>query len=173
MDVSAYPPELLRGWKTEAYQRTGKLLSVPFAEETTPRSWTVIRDLVRVCLCEYQTHGKVSEDARYRSYAGALYKLFFEDLPGQNTYSRQTELWLKTVQDISDDALESTNCRAARYSQKFPRKYRVMMEELHTYSLNVCAQKKTVLNVIENTVRDLFQTGEVFGLKDNNLRPVF
>ena len=83
-------------------------------------------------LCAYQTHGQISPKARYRSYAGILYKLLFEDLPKQETYDRQVELWLKAVQSISNDVLESANFREARHNRSFPRQYRVMMEELHT-----------------------------------------
>lgn len=146
---------------------------MPSAGETDPRSWTVIQELVRACLCTYQTHGQLSRKARYRSCAGILYQLLFEDLPKQDTYDRQIDLWLEAVQNISNGVLESVHCRAARYARTFPSQYRIMMEELHTYSLDVWAQKESVLNVIENTVRSLFQTGEAFGLKENNLRETF
>lgn len=172
-DEREYSSELLRNWKEQAYRLAWELLAVPYAGETDPRSWTVIQELVRTCLCAYQTHGQISPKARYRSYAGTLYQLLFEDLPKQDTYDRQVELWLKAVQSISNDVLESTNARAARHNRSFPRQYRVMMEELRTYSLDVWAQKGSVLNVIENTVRSLFQTGEAFGLKENNLREIF
>lgn len=172
-DEYAYPSELLRNWKEQTYRLAWELLAVPSVGETDPRGWTVVQELVRACLGAYQTHGQISPKARYRSYAGILYQLLFEDLPKQDTYDRQIELWLKAVQSISNDVLESTHCRAERYVKTFPRQYRVMMEELHTYYLDVWMQKGSVLNIIENTVRSLFQTGEAFGLKENNSREIF
>lgn len=173
IDEYAYPSELLRNWKKQTYRLAWELLAVPSVGETDPRGWAVIQELVRICLCTYQTHGRLSQEARYRSCAGILYQLLFEDLPKQNTYDRQMELWLEAVQSISNDVLESERCRMARYARTFPKLYRVMMKELHTYSLDVWAQKGSVLNVIENTVRSLLQTGEAFGLKENNLREIF
>lgn len=172
-DERAYPPELLRNWKEQTYRLAWELLAVPSAGETDPRGWTVIRDLVRTCLSAYQTHGQLSQTARYRSYAGVLYRLLFEDLPKQDTHDRQMELWLEAVQRIADDVLERVSCRAARYGGGFPGQYRVLMEELRTYSFDVRERKESVMNVMENTVHGLFQTGEAFGLKENNLREIF
>ena len=172
-DERAYPPELLRNWKEQTYRLAWELLAVPSAGETDPRGWTVIQELVRACLSAYQTRGQLSPKARYRSYAGILYRLLFEDLPEQDTHDRQMKLWLEAVQRIANDVLESENYTPARYGQSFPGQYRVMMEELRTYPFDVWVRKESVMNVMENTVRGLFQTGEAFGLKENNLREIF
>lgn len=173
VDERSYPPELLRLWKRQAYQLAQDLLASPAGGTEDARCWQTVRELVRVCLCTYQTQGTVSKDARFRSYAGILYQLLFEELPQEPDYDQQIKLWSAAIDQILWDALESVHVRAARYDRSFPRRYRYLMEELRTYAFQPQEQKARLLNMIEVTVQELFRSGEAFGLKENNAREIF
>ncbi len=163
-DVNAYPPELLREWKRAAYRMAREnYFNLP-DRLTDPRAFSTIREMVCTCLTVYQTEGTVSGQARFRCYAGILYRLLFEEMANEVDYSRQEDLWVSTVSGIAFEALESVHCRTAHYDHSFPRRYRCFMEELDTYSLDVQAHKRVILDEIEDVVQDLFQTGKAFGL---------
>ncbi len=163
-DVSAYPPEKLREWKKAAYQAERERHSGLPDRPVDPRFYTTIQEMVCTCLTIYQTEGTVSKQARFRSYAGILYRLLFEDMVNEADYGKQEKLWICAVETIASDALESVRCRIASYDHSFPRRYRYFMEELNTYSVDIQTQKNTVLDVVENAVQSLFQTGKAFGL---------
>lgn len=173
VDEDSYPPELLRMWKQQAYQRAFDQLAVPASNVEDFRGWHVVRELVRTCLCTYQTQGSVSKEARFRSYAGILYQLLFERLPQETDYDRQMELWLEAISQIVFDGLEHVRVRAAHYDRSFPRRYRGLMKELDTYAFRPEEQKAKLLNMIEVTVQEVFHSGEVFGLEQNNKQDVF
>lgn len=179
VDDTAYPPAVLHHWKRMAYQRATQSLTMSADDSAgdgpveDSRCWPVLSELVRVCLCIYQTQGQISKGARFRSYAGILYRLLFEQLPKEADYDKQLELWRTAIDQITWDVLESTHCRAARYDSSFPRRYRYLMEELETYSFRPQDQRARVLDAIESTVRELFRSGEAFGLKENNSREFF
>ncbi|MBS6533820.1 MAG: hypothetical protein KH338_09365 [Oscillospiraceae bacterium] len=117
--------------------------------------------------------GTVSKDARFRSYAGILYQLFFVALPSETNYDQQAEFWLRAINKITFDVLESVHFRSAHHDRSFPRRYQYLMEELQTYSFDANAHKAQVLNMIEAEVRHLFLSGVAFGLKENNKKSVF
>lgn len=178
-DDTAYPPEVLHQWRRMAYQRAAQSLAMSpdssgrEGPAEDPRCWPVLSELVRVCLCTYQTQGQVSKTARFRSYAGILYRLFFEQLTEETDYGRQEQLWMAAIGEITGDVLEQTSCRVARHDRGFPRRYRYLMEELETYSFRPQEQKARALDAIETTIRELFRSGEAFGLKENNSREIF
>lgn len=173
VDPVSYPAELLHLWKEAAYRSALNQLAVPVDGAEDSRCWSVVGELVRTSLCIYQTQGTISKEARFRSYAGILYQLLFEALPHESDYGKQTELWVSAVEKIADDGLEHVHVRAARYDQSFPRRYRYLMDELWTYSFHPQEQKARLLNMIEGIVRELFHSGEVFGLKENNAKACF
>lgn len=109
-DVEAYPPELLRQWRMQAYQRA--LAPAALDNGVDPRCRSVVEELVRVCLCTYQTRGQVLPNARFRSCAGILYRLLFEDLPQEADYEEQMKLWESAVQKIADSVLERVSWSA-------------------------------------------------------------
>ena len=171
-DENAYPAHRLRMWKERAYRLGADALAEPADAEEDPRCWAAVRRLVRECLCTYQTQGAVSPEAKFRSYAGILYRLLFEELPGAKV-EEQTELWARAMHEICMDGLEPVRCRRSHYNGSFLFRYRYLMEELHTYSLRPEEKKSRLLNVIEDEVRELFRTGEAFGLVRNNGREDF
>lgn len=140
-DELSYPADLLRLWKRQAYQFALDMLSAPAGQAEDPLCWSVVRELVRLCLCSYQTQGRVSKSARFRSYAGILYQLFFESLPPRTDYDEQMELWIQAVDKIASDALEDVPVRRARYDRSFPRRYRYLLEELKTYAFDAGASE--------------------------------
>lgn len=169
IDEASYPVELLKQWKQMAYKRAQELVDDP----DNHRCWSVVRELVQKCLCTYQTQGTISKGAKFRSYSGILYQLLFEDLPQEPAYDKQMELWVSAIDKIVFDALEPMRCRVSRYDHSFPRHYRYITEELKTYSFDPQHSKAKLIDIIEATVRELFQSGEVFGLKENNEREIF
>ena len=130
IDDSPYPAELLRQWKLMAYKRLQESLAELTTDPTDHRSWSAVRELVRICLCTCQTQGTIVKGARFRSYSGILYQLLFEDLPQEPDYDKQTELWMSAIHKIASDALEPVHCRVSRHDRSFPRHYRYIMEEL-------------------------------------------
>lgn len=173
IDDSPYPAELLRQWKLMAYKRLQESLAELTTDPTNHRSWSAVRELVRICLCTCQTQGTIVKGARFRSYSGILYQLLFEDLPQEPDYDKQTELWMSAIHKIASDALEPVHCRVSRHDRSFPRHYRYIMEELKTYSFQPQQFKVKTMDMIEATVRELFQSEEVFGLKENNKKEIF
>ena len=173
VEEKSYPPELLILWKKQAYQLARDLLMAPAEGVTDMRCWSAVQDLVRVCLCTYQTQGHVSKHANFRSCAGVLYRLLFEDLPQEADYDKQMKLWESAVQKIADSVLESVSCRVSRHDRSFPRRYRELMEELQTYDFQPQAHKAQLLNVMEAATKRLFDVEEAFGLKENNSREIF
>lgn len=173
VDEISYPADLLHLWKRQAYQFALDMLSAPAGQAGDPLCWSVVRELVRLCLCSCQTQGQVSKNARFRSYAGILYQLFFESLPLQTDYDEQLKLWIHAVDKIISDVLESASVRCAHYDQSFPRRYRYLMEELGTYAFDAGACRARTLNTIEAEARQLFLSGEAFGLKLNNAKQEF
>lgn len=173
IDVAAYPVELLHQWKRQAYLFAQVSLMPSADDEENQPYWNVVQEMVRICLCTYQTQGTVSKDARLRSYAGILYQLLFETLPQESDYDKQTELWISAINKICMDGLESVHCRVAHYDRSFPRRYRYLMEELGTYSFQPQDLKVRLLNLIECTIQELFQSEEVFGLNKNNAKEIF
>ena len=173
VDERSYSVDLLRSWKMQAYQSALNMLMAPASPPEDPLCWSVIRNLVHVCLCTYQTQGTVSKDARFRSYAGILYQLFFVALPSETNYDQQVTLWLLAIDKIALDVLESVPFRVSHHDRSFLRRYQYLMEELQTYSFDASTHKAQVLNVIEAEVRQLFLSGVAFGLKENNKKSVF
>ena len=171
-DEVSYPADLLRLWKKQAYQFALDLLEAPADPVQDSLCWSVVRELVRVCLCTYQTQGQIAKDARYRSYAGILYHLFFESLPQESNYDAQNKLWSAAIENIATDALQSTRVRVSHHDRSFPRHYRYFMEELRTYSFKPEQHRAQVLNTMEAEIRRLFLSGEAFGLKENNAREI-
>lgn len=172
-DERSYPAALLRLWKTQAYQFALDLLTAPADNVENSLCWSVVCELVRLCLCTYQTQGHVLKDARFRSYAGILYRLFFEDLPRETDYDKQMQLWTRAIDKIASDVLESVPVRSAHYDRSFPRRYRYLMEELQTYSFDAGSCRARTLNVMEAEIRRMFLSGEAFGLKENNAKELF
>lgn len=172
-DETSYPVDLLRLWKRQAYQFAMNMLAAPADHTEDTLCWSVVRELVRVCLCAYQTQGRVSEGARFRSYAGTLYQLFFETLPRETNYDKQMQLWLCAIKKITFDALESAAVRSAHHDGSFLHRYRYLMEELQTYSFDADTCRARVLNTIEAEVRRMFLSEEAFGLKENNTKKTF
>ena len=168
VDPQAYPPQLLRSWKEQAYRAAAEALAAPADRAEDPRCWSVIRKLVEDCLCTYQTEGTVSGQARFRGCAGILYRLFFESLPQAANYNRQLSLWEETIFQICSDVLAPCSRRTDRHDRSFPRRYRRLMEELDTYSIQPQAERSRILNIIETEVQELFQTGQALGLGRNN-----
>lgn len=173
IEERTYPTEVLRQWKRQAYKLALGLLAEPANGMEDSRCWLTVKEMVRVCLCLYQTQGCVSKEARFRSYAGILYRLFFEDLPRETDYDRQIVLWREAVEKIVFDGLEDTACRVARYDGSFPRRYRCLMAELQTYAFQPREQRARLLNVIEGAIQELFHSGEAFGLRENQSKEVF
>jgi len=173
VDEISYPAELLRLWKRQAYQQALERLSTPGDNGQDTRCWQTVRELVRVCLCTYQTQGQVSKDARFRSYAGILYRLFFQELPQETDFDAQNGLWTKAVESIAHDVLVSVRVRTAHHNRSFPTRYRYLMEELQTYHFVPEEQKARTLNIMEAAIQELFQSGAAFGLKENNGREPF
>lgn len=173
IDEASYPTELLKQWKQAAYERTRELLAEPVNDPDDHRCRSVVRALVQACLCTYQTQGTISKKARFRSYAGILYQLLFEELPQEPDYDMQTNLWLSAIDKIVFDVLEPVHCRVSRHDRSFPRRYYYMMEEMKTYSFQPGYSRDRVIDIIESAVRELFQSGEAFGLKENNEKKIF
>lgn len=163
-DETAYPPQLLRTWRETAYRLAAEDLAAPADGMADSRCWGVIRRLVRACLCAYRTEGRISPAANLRSCAGTLYRLLFEELPGQPDYKGQQRLWSETVGAICADCLEPVACRVSSFDRGFPRHYRILMEELGTYPIQVREQRAQILNHMESELRELFRTGEALGL---------
>ena len=163
-DDRAYPAHLLRVWKRQACQFALEQLSAPADGAGDSLCWSVVQELVRLCLCSEQTQGRVSGDARFRSYAGILYRLFFEELPREHGYDGQLRLWRDAIEKISADALEPAPFRVSSHNRSFPRRYRYLMEELETYSFDPAAHRARVLNTIKAEVRRLFLSGDALGL---------
>ena len=166
-DEKAYPPQLLRMWREEAYRLAAEALAVPADGAEDPRCWSVIHRLVRECFCSYQTHGKISGKANFRSSAGILYRLFFEELPQEADDREQLALWARTMGGICADSLEPVSCRISNHDYGFPHRYHLLMEELNTYPLRFGEQKAQILNHMEAEIRELFRTGAAFGLNRN------
>ena len=80
IDDRPYPAELLRQWKLMAYKRLQESLAELTTDPTDHRSWSAVRELVRICLCTCQTQGTIVKGARFRSYSGILNQLIFEYL---------------------------------------------------------------------------------------------
>ena len=159
-DEEAYPPQLLRMWRDAAYRQAAETLTAPADGAADSQCWSVVRRLVRACLCTYQTQGKVSDEANFRSSAGVLYRLLFEALPRAADIDEQLELWSRTVGMVYSDVLEPARCRTSHYDRSFPRRYRILMEEWDTYSVSPQARRAQILNHMEEEIRVLFQTGE-------------
>lgn len=168
-DVS-YPPELPRLWKKKAYERAREELGKRAASADDTACLLVVKELVRTCLCSCKTQGTVSKNARFRSYAGTLYRLFFEELPQQADYDTQLTAWTNAIDEILFDAPEPVHCRRSHHNRSFPSCYRYLMRELQTYDFQPQHKKAMLLDAIEATVRELFLSQEAFGLRDNNGR---
>lgn len=163
-DEVAYPPQLLHMWREQAYRMAAEDLAAPADGTVDSRCWSVIRRLVRECLCSYHTEGELSPKANLRSCAGILYRLFFETLPRETDYQRQLAFWSEAMGEICADSLKPGSCRISHYDRSFPRRYRVLMEELGTYSIVPRERRAQILNHMEAEIRELFQAGTVFGL---------
>lgn len=133
-------------------------------EEDRTRGFSVIWDMVRTCLTAYKTQGEVVQGARFRSYAGMLYRLFFEELPADSDYESQLQRCNQTMANIAFDALKSTPARVSYFDRSFPRQYRMFMEELNTFPIDVHADRAEILNVIEYTTGQMFESREAFCL---------
>ena len=52
---------------------------------------------MRVLLSAYKTHGKVVLEARLRSYASMMFRLFCEELSAKQNYDSEVTYCLKTL----------------------------------------------------------------------------
>lgn len=166
-DDVAYPPALLRQWRHDAYQRALDQMGYPTPSAAESRSRGTVVQLVKVCLSTYQTHGTLSKEANFRSCASILYHLLFEELPREKDYQTQLRLWEQAIHEILSDTLEPVHVRTASHDRSFPRQYRTLMTELNSYGFQPQRDKAYLLDLIEATVRDLFHSGEAFGLRDD------
>lgn len=79
----------------------------------------------------------------------------------------------KAVEAICWDGLESVRCRSAHYGYGFPHRYQSLMEELLTFRFDPHLHRAKTLNVMEAEILELFHTGTVFGLAENNKKELF
>ncbi len=169
-DMDAYPVGLLRNWKRMAYANAKKEFVFLSTPDDLTRALSVIRELVRVFLSSYRTHGKVVPEARFRGYASMMFRLFFEDLPVEHDYDNKVMCCLRTLDMISFNVLENVSVRVSHFDRSFPRRYDLFMEELGTYSIDIQKNKGRILDVIEETTRCMFMSEEAFCMnKEENI----
>lgn len=166
VDEDSYPPELLRQWRRGAYQRALEQLGQPTAGAQDSRSRLAVTELVRTCLCAYKTEGTVRKEANFRSCAAVLYRFLFETMPREPEYEQQLRRWNEAMHEITFELLVPVKVRISCQDHSFPRIYRTFIEELNSYDFCPREDRARLLDLIEAVMRQLCQSGEAFGLRD-------